>query len=82
MRSARRSNQSCLLFFIDLDGLKKINDIHGHEAGDLAIIAAAQVLKAAFRDSDVVARIGGDEFVVLAIDVGEPADVLSTRVQS
>ncbi len=81
MRSARRSNQSCLLFFIDLDGLKKINDIHGHEAGDLAIIAAAQVLKAAFRDSDVVARIGGDEFVVLAIDVGEPADVLSTRVQ-
>ena len=81
MRSARRSNQSCLLFFIDLDGLKKINDLHGHEAGDLAITAAAQVLKAAFRDSDVVARIGGDEFVVLAIDVGEPADVLSTRVQ-
>lgn len=81
MRSARRNDQSCVLFFIDLDGLKKTNDDHGHEAGDLAIVAAAQVLKAAFRDSDVVARIGGDEFVVLAIDVGEPADLLSARVQ-
>lgn len=82
MRTARRNDQSCLLFFIDLDGLKKINDIHGHEAGDLAITAAAQVLKAAFRDSDVVARIGGDEFVVLAADVGEPADGLTARVQA
>lgn len=82
LRTARRNDQSCLLFFIDLDGLKKINDIHGHEAGDLAITAAAQVLKAAFRDSDVVARIGGDEFVVLAADVGEPADGLTARVQA
>ena len=49
MRSARRNDQSCLLFFVDLDGLKKLNDAHGHEAGDLAIMAAAQVLKAAFR---------------------------------
>lgn len=81
MHSARRNDQSCLLFFIDLDGLKKTNDVHGHEAGDLAIVAAAQVLKAAFGDSDVVARIGGDEFVVLAIDMGESADALSARVQ-
>ena len=82
MRAARRNDQSCLLFFIDLDGLKKLNDVYGHEAGDLAIIAAAQVLKAAFRISDVVARIGGDEFVVLAVDAGEPADALSARVQA
>lgn len=82
MRTARRNDQSCLLFFIDLDGLKKINDIHGHEAGDLAITAAAQVLKEAFRDSDVVARIGGDEFVVLAANVGEPADTLTARVHA
>lgn len=82
MRTARRNDQSCLLFFIDLDGLKKINDLHGHEAGDLAITATAQVLKEAFRDSDVVARIGGDEFVVLAADVGEPADGLTARVQA
>lgn len=82
MHSARRDDRSCLLFFIDLDGLKKLNDFNGHDAGDLAIIAAAQVLKAAFRMSDVVARIGGDEFVVLAIDAGEPADTLSGRVQA
>lgn len=82
MHSARRNDQSCLFFFIDLDGLKKLNDLNGHEAGDLAIIAAAQVLKAAFRMSDVVARIGGDEFVVLAVDAGEPADALSDRVQA
>lgn len=82
LRSARRNDQSCLLFFIDLDGLKKTNDAHGHEAGDLAITAAAQVLKTAFRDSDVVARIGGDEFVVLAVDAGEPADSLCARVQA
>jgi diguanylate cyclase (GGDEF)-like protein len=82
LRSTRRNDQSCLLFFIDLDGLKKINDVHGHEAGDLAIIAATQVLKAAFRNSDVVARIGGDEFVVLAVDTGESSDVLSARVQA
>lgn len=82
MRSARRNDQSCLLFFIDLDGLKKLNDVHGHEAGDLAIIAAAQVLNAAFRASDIVARIGGDEFVVLAADVRESADILSARVQT
>ncbi|MCW8279262.1 diguanylate cyclase [Pseudomonas sp. PCH199] len=82
LRSARRNDQSCALFFIDLDGLKKLNDVHGHEAGDLAIIAAAQVLKAAFRVSDVVARIGGDEFVVLAADVRESVDALSARVQT
>lgn len=82
MRSTRRNDQSCLLFFIDLDGLKKINDVHGHEAGDLAIIAAAQVLKEAFRNSDVVARIGGDEFVVLAVDAGESSDALSAHVQA
>lgn len=82
MRSARRNDQSCLLFFVDLDGLKKLNDSHGHEAGDLAIVASAQVLKAAFRGSDIVARIGGDEFVILAADAGESSDALSARVQA
>ncbi|WP_051246595.1 GGDEF domain-containing protein [Metapseudomonas resinovorans] len=82
LKAARRNNLASLLFFIDLDGLKHINDSFGHEAGDLVIMAAAQVLKAGFRDTDVVARIGGDEFVVLAIGAGELPEVISSRVQA
>ena len=52
--------------FFDLDGLKTINDTYGHKIGDLAIKVEAQVLKAAFRESDVVGRISGDEFGVVA----------------
>lgn len=49
----------------DVDGLKQVNDNYGHKAGDEVIKTAAKVLKAAFRESDMVARIGGDEFAVL-----------------
>ncbi len=82
LRNSRRNGLPCLLFFFDLDGLKKINDAHGHEAGDLAIMASAQVLKAAFRENDVVARIGGDEFVALAVDIGEPTELISARIRA
>lgn len=82
LRNSRRNRLPCLLFFFDLDGLKKINDAHGHEAGDLAIMACAQVLKAAFRENDVVARIGGDEFVALAVDIGEPTELISERIRA
>jgi len=54
-----------LVIFADLDGLKGINDVHGHAAGDWAITQAAEVLKLCFGPDDVVARIGGDEFVAL-----------------
>jgi len=53
-----------LLLAADLDGLKQINDRHGHAAGDKALQAAAQVLAATFREEDAVARLGGDEFAV------------------
>ncbi|MBB6341094.1 diguanylate cyclase (GGDEF)-like protein [Pseudomonas fluvialis] len=82
LRNSRRNGLPCLLFFVDLDGLKKINDAHGHEAGDLAIMACAQVLKAAFRENDVVARIGGDEFVALAVDICEPTELISERIRT
>jgi diguanylate cyclase (GGDEF)-like protein len=57
-----------LLFFADLDEMKQINDKHGHPAGDSALIDAAEVLRQTFRQSDIVARVGGDEFAILAID--------------
>ncbi len=53
-----------MVLFIDLDGLKAINDTHGHKAGDEAIRIAAHALRDAARTSDVVARLGGDEFLV------------------
>jgi len=55
-----------VVFFCDLDGLKTINDTYGHKIGDLAIKTEAKVLKAAFRDSDLVGRLSGDEFGVVA----------------
>ena len=57
-----------LVVFADVDGLKAINDNHGHLEGDRALRKAAEVLLAVFRDTDLVARLGGDEFAVLALD--------------
>lgn len=60
------SNSTGCVFFCDLDGLKTINDTWGHEIGDLAIKTEAKVLRAAFRDSDLIGRLSGDEFGVVA----------------
>jgi diguanylate cyclase (GGDEF)-like protein len=61
-----RGASLCLLIFADVDGLKAANDTIGHEAGDRLLVDAARALQAAFRRTDLVARMGGDEFVVLA----------------
>lgn len=68
LKLARRSGRSLLLFFIDVDGLKEINDVFGHGEGDAALKCTAKALETTFRDSDVIARFGGDEFAVLAIE--------------
>jgi diguanylate cyclase (GGDEF)-like protein len=67
LKIAHRQDCSVTLAFADLDGLKTINDQHGHMWGDFALKDTAGILKNAFRESDVIARIGGDEFAVLWI---------------
>jgi diguanylate cyclase (GGDEF)-like protein len=65
LKIAHREQQAVVLFFIDLNGLKRINDECGHAAGDIALRDAATVLTYTFRESDILARLGGDEFVAL-----------------
>jgi diguanylate cyclase (GGDEF)-like protein/PAS domain S-box-containing protein len=66
LANTARSRRPACVFFIDLNGMKGINDTLGHETGDRALVATAQVLSSVFRASDVVARLGGDEFAVYA----------------
>jgi diguanylate cyclase (GGDEF)-like protein/PAS domain S-box-containing protein len=68
LKQARRARRSFLIFVVDLDGLKQINDTYGHLEGDQAVNATAMILKDTFRASDVVARFGGDEFAVAVIE--------------
>ncbi len=65
LRSADRDKKNRLLIYADLDEMKKINDDFGHKEGDRALADAAQILRKSFRESDVLGRIGGDEFAVL-----------------
>jgi diguanylate cyclase (GGDEF)-like protein len=81
MRYAQRTGRPHVVFYADLDGLKRINDQRGHEAGDRALREAAALLLASFRRSDVVARIGGDEFAVLAIEASEAhGEIITARI--
>ncbi len=68
LKLARRNGQGALLFFADVDNLKHVNDRFGHPEGDRALLRAAVALSETFRDSDVLARFGGDEFAVLALE--------------
>jgi two-component system cell cycle response regulator len=65
LKLAERMHKNFYLIFSDIDNLKKINDDFGHLQGDLFLKKAAEILRYSFRDSDIIARIGGDEFVVL-----------------
>jgi diguanylate cyclase (GGDEF)-like protein/PAS domain S-box-containing protein len=77
-----RKHRAALLY-LDLDGLKAINDNIGHNAGDQAIRDMAEVLRASTRQSDLIGRMGGDEFCVLLMGVGEttPEDAVLSRLQ-
>jgi diguanylate cyclase (GGDEF)-like protein/PAS domain S-box-containing protein len=82
LATARRLGKKVALLFVDLDGLKPINDHFGHEAGDRALVAAADLLRACFRESDVIGRLGGDEFSVAAMEVSPGVvEVFSRRLE-
>lgn len=75
LRKARRAGNKAALLFIDLDGFKEVNDIYGHEAGDLLLMEAAHRIKRCTRSTDMLGRLGGDEFIVLLRDLHEPGHV-------
>jgi diguanylate cyclase (GGDEF)-like protein/PAS domain S-box-containing protein len=67
---AKRNKLKAAVLFLDLDGFKKINDTLGHDAGDLLLKGVSQRLKETIRDSDTVARVGGDEFILVLDNIG------------
>jgi len=77
-----RGSEPFSVAFIDLDGLKHINDTFGHEMGNRALVETSNILKESFRQSDVIGRLGGDEFAVFIVeaDEGQTAGILS-RIQ-
>lgn len=70
LRQSRRSGEPFTLIVVDLDGFKDVNDVRGHRAGDAVLRTLAQRFEAILRESDTVARVGGDEFVVLSMGTG------------
>ena len=83
LRLARRNGRNSVLLLADMDDLKRINDTHGHAQGDLALQASARAFADALRDSDIIARFGGDEFVALAVEANPPGiDSLLDRIDA
>ena len=83
LKEARRSKKAILLFLIDLNKMKNINDQFGHHAGDLALIDTAKLLKQSFRETDIIARWGGDEFVALGVGAtGKDTPIIKKRLEA
>ncbi len=81
LQAARKAGHDAVLFYLDCDAFKQINDTYGHATGDRALREIARALRGAVRESDLVARMGGDEFTMLAVDaIGDCADTIRARV--
>ncbi|HEX7588022.1 MAG TPA: diguanylate cyclase [Anaerolineae bacterium] len=82
IKYVRRLQNKLVLMYADMDELKHINDTFGHHEGDRALVQVSQILRKTIRDSDIVARIGGDEFALFAADaVCKEIEALPSRVQ-
>jgi len=75
MAQCKRRNQSLAVVFLDLDGFKAVNDTHGHSIGDKLLVALSKHMKEALREGDTLARIGGDEFIALIVDLDNIDDI-------
>nr|WP_263994229.1 sensor domain-containing diguanylate cyclase [Mycobacterium yunnanensis] len=80
LSAARDRGRDCLLAFLDVDGLKKVNDEQGHDAGDEVIADVARTLRSVLGPAAIVARTGGDEFCILVTEAEECSDVLKARL--
>jgi diguanylate cyclase (GGDEF)-like protein len=74
-KRATRNGRPLSLLFIDLDGFKSVNDVHGHLCGSKALVEAAAVIRHSARETDMIARYGGDEFALLLPDTGSDGAV-------
>jgi diguanylate cyclase (GGDEF)-like protein len=81
MSASKRTGNHGALLFLDLDNFKPLNDTHGHEAGDLLLIEVANRIKHCLRESDTVARMGGDEFVVVLAQLDKDSDVSKQQAE-
>jgi diguanylate cyclase (GGDEF)-like protein/PAS domain S-box-containing protein len=82
VKLAHRTGEPFSIAFVDLDGLKRINDTFGHHEGNRALVDTANVLRECFRESDIIARLGGDEFAVFITEAEESKIVgIASRIQ-
>ncbi|MFZ2161206.1 MAG: PAS domain S-box protein [Sideroxyarcus sp.] len=77
-----RTSRHGALMFLDLDNFKPLNDTHGHKVGDMLLIEAAHRIGSCIRETDTVARFGGDEFVVMLIDLSEDQSESTTQARN
>ncbi len=81
LKVANRLRKQCAVIYADLDGLKRINDTYGHDVGSEMISETAKIFRSFFRESDIIARVGGDEFVILVQDSSEKGvEVIRARI--